>query len=132
MRDIINNEFWSDFDSLLRPFDKNARAMRTDIMEDDKKYEFDIDMPGFKKEEISIDINKGYLTVSAKKEEKQEQAEKDNYIKRERHFSAGRTYYVGEKVVETEIKAKYENGVLNIVVPKEQPKELPKHKIQID
>ena len=132
MREIINNSVWGDFEDLFRPFDKNARGMRTDLKENEKQFEFDIDIPGFKKEEIEIDLKDGYLTVCAKREVNQEEKDQNSYIKRERHFSACRNYFVGDKIAEEEIKAKYENGVLNIIVPKQQPKELPKHKIQID
>lgn len=133
MREILSGSVFDDFEDLFKPFDKNARSMRTDIKENDKQYEFDIDMPGFKKDEISIDLNEGYLTISAKKNVKQEEKEeKGGYLKRERYFSAGRSYYIGDKVLQDKIKAKYEDGVLNIIVPKEQPKELPKHKIEID
>ena len=132
MRDLINNDVWNDFESLFRPFDKNARTMRTDIKETEQHYELDIDMPGFDKDQINIELNKGYLTISAKKEDNQEESENSTYIRRERHFSAGRTYYVGDKIEEDKIKAKYKHGVLNVIVPKQQPKELPKHKIEID
>jgi HSP20 family molecular chaperone IbpA len=91
-------------------------------------------MPGFKKDEISIELKDGYLSVSAKKEQTHSEGDdkKGNYIRRERMFAASRSYYVGDKVVEQDIKAKYENGVLSIVVPKEEPKKLPEHKISID
>lgn len=132
MRNLINGSILGDFEDLFKPVERFPKTMRTDIKETDKEYEFDIDMPGYKKDEINIDLNEGYLTISANKEVKEEANKNNNYIKRERHFSASRSYFVGDNIKEDDIKAKYENGVLNIVVPKEQPKELPKHKIKID
>ena len=132
MREILCGNVFDDLDDLFRPLDKNAKSMRTDIKETENQYEFEIDMPGFKKEEIALDLKDGYLNVSAKKEANEEKSENGGYIKRERHFSASRSYYVGNKIRQDDIKAKYENGVLNVIVPKEQPKEIEKHKIQID
>ena len=132
MRELIDGKFLEDFEELFRPFDKKAMVMRTDIKENEKNYEFDIDMPGFKKEEISIDINDGYLTVKAKKEENKEKNSNEGYLRRERFYSASRSYFVGDKIKEEDIKAKYDNGVLSITVPKEEPKKLSEHKITID
>ena len=132
MREILCGNFFDDLDDLFRPLDKNAKSMRTDIKETENQYEFEIDMPGFKKEEIALDLKDGYLNVSAKKEANEEKGENGGYIKRERHFYASRSYYVGNKIRQDDIRAKYENGVLNVIVPKEQPKEIEKHKIQID
>lgn len=139
MRDMIKNDEWGFedfFDDLFRPvqFDKRMMNMKTDVKEDENQYELDIDMPGFKKDEISVTLKNGYLSVAAKKEQKDEQAEngKKNYIRRERSYSASRSYYVGDKIKEEDIKAKYDNGVLSLVVPKQKPKELTTHKINID
>ena len=121
------------FDDLFKPaYQKRLSPMKTDVKEDDKKFEFDIDMPGFDKNEIEVTFKEGYLNVTAKKEQKEEQTDKNkNYIRRERSMCASRSYYVGKKVMEQDISAKYENGVLNLIVPKEEPKQLPEHKIHI-
>ena len=139
MRDLIRNDEWGledVFDSFFRPmqYEKRAMTMRTDVKEDENQYELDIDMPGFKKEEINVTLNNGYLNVSAKSENKVEHTEKNgkNYVRRERCQIASRNYYVGDKVKQEEITAKYENGVLSLIVPKEKPKELTSHKIKID
>lgn len=139
MRDMIKNDEWGIedfFDDLFRPmqFEKRAMSMKTDVKEDENQYELDIDMPGFKKEEINVTLKNGYLNVSAKSEHKDEHVEKGtkNYIRRERSQIASRSYYVGDKIKEENIKAKYDNGVLSLVVPKEKPKEITTHKINID
>ncbi len=139
MRDLIRNDDWNledVFNEFFGPahLEKRNMSMKTDVKEDENQYELDIDMPGFKKEEISVTLKNGYLSVSAKNERKFEQGEKDskNYVRRERSYVASRNYYVGDKVREEEISAKYENGVLSLIVPKEKPKEITTHKIKID
>ena len=123
------------FDDMFKPvfYERAPMAlMKTDIKENKDQIEFDIEMPGYAKDQINVALEKGYLHVSAKKEQQKETEDKHGYIKRERSFACARTYYVGEKIKEEDIKAKYENGVLNLIVPKEQPKPEPEHKIQID
>lgn len=142
MKDITNgNErdflgLGDAFDELFKPvyFDKHALNMKTDIKEDEHHFELDIDMPGLDKNNINVNLEKGYLNVSAKKEQHTEQGEpnKNNYVRRERSCEFSRSYYVGDKIKEDQIVAKYENGVLNLIVPKEEPKELPEHKIHIN
>ena len=94
--------------------------MKTDIKEFDDKYEVEIDLPGFKKDEISIELENGYLTVSAAKGlDKDEEDKKGHYIRQERYSGAmSRTFYVGEDVKQEDIKAKFENGILSLSVPK--------------
>ena len=125
-----NNDILEDtFNSFFRPFyvDEEAAVMKTDIKETENEYLMDVEMAGFDKNDISLKFEKGYLTVSAKKSEKDENA---NYIRRERACSCSRSYYLGD-VNEKSIKAKYNNGVLEIVVPKEK-KEETAHSISID
>jgi HSP20 family protein len=85
------------------------------------------DVPGFKKDEIQLELNDGYLTISAEKGlDKEEKDKKDKYIRRERYAgSMSRTFYVGESVTENDIHAKYENGILTLDVPKEEAKKVP-------
>ncbi len=128
-------DFFGDvFNDFFKPvfYDEKADGMKTDIKETDTHYEMEVEMPGFDKKDISVSFNDGYITVSANKEEKEEN-EKDGkkYLRRERSCSCTRSYYVGE-VDEKEIKAKYENGVLTVNIPKEQPKQIEKHTINID
>ena len=102
-------------------YGKNAsRLMKTDVRETEKTYELDIDLPGFKKDEIQIELKDGYLTVSAEKGlDKDEEDKKGHYIRQERYSGAmSRTFYVGEDVKQEDIKAKFENGILSLSVPK--------------
>ena len=97
-----------------------SRLMKTDVRETEKTYELDIDLPGFKKDEIQIELKDGYLTVSAAKGlDKDEEDKKGHYIRQERYSGAmSRTFYVGEDVKQEDIKAKFENGILSLSVPK--------------
>ena len=90
-------------------------------------------MPGFKKDEIKVSLENGYLTVSAEKQEKEEEGGKDEkYLRRECRVSCQRSYYVGDQVEEDSVKAKYENGMLQLVVPKEEPKKIAAKSIAIE
>lgn len=113
-------------------YGKNAsRVMKTDIKENEGSYELDIDLPGFKKDEITAELKDGYLTVSAAKGlDKDEEDKKGKYIRKERYAGAlSRTFYLGEEIREEEIKAKFENGILSVSIPKEEEKKVegPKH-----
>lgn len=123
----------SFFTSKKNPlYGKNAsRVMKTDIKENEGSYELDIDLPGFKKDEITAELKDGYLTVSAEKGlDKDEEDKKGKYIRKERYAGAlSRTFYLGEEIREEEIKAKFENGILSVSIPKEEEKKVegPKH-----
>ena len=100
-----------------------------------KGYEVDIDLPGFKKDEIQLELNDGYLTISAEKGlDKEEEDEKKHYLRRERYAGGmSRSFYIGEGITEEDIHAKYEYGILKLSIPKEQPKAVPeKHFISIE
>ena len=115
-----------DVDKAL--YGKHAKnMMKTDVKETEKGYEVAVDLPGFKKDEIQLELNDGYLTISAEKGlDKEEKDKKDKYIRRERYAgSMSRTFYVGESVTENDIHAKYENGILTLDVPKEEAKKVP-------
>ena len=101
-----------------------SRLMKTDVRETEKTYELDIDLPGFKKDEIKVQLKDGYLTLSAAKGlDKDEQDKKGNYIRRERYAGTlSRSFYVGDAVSEEDIHAKYEDGILKLSVPKKAPK----------
>ena len=98
------------------------QVMRTDIKENDKGFTLSIDLPGYKKEDITAEIKDGYLSVSAKTSEENEEKDEDGvYIKRERTFgSCSRSFYIGEEIEETEVKAKFEDGILKVFVPKKE------------
>ena len=106
-----------------------GKHMRTDIKETDKDYEMEIELPGMDKKDINIDLSDGYLTISAGKSDKSE--DKHNYIRRERSFSCSRSYYVGD-VKKEDVKAKYENGILTVIVPREERKENGGSRIEIE
>lgn len=107
-----------------------AHVMRTDVREHDDGYEVDIDLPGFKKEEISLSLENGYLTVSASKGlDKKEENKKGKLIRQERYMgSMQRSFFVGRNITEQEIKARFEDGVLKLNVPKNDPKKIPECK----
>lgn len=99
-----------------------ANLMKTDVKEKDDTYEVDIDLPGFKKDEIQIQLENGYLTVSAAKGmDKEEKDKNGKYVRRER-FSGNvrRSFYVGDKVQKGDIHPRYENGILSFAIPKAQ------------
>ena len=104
----------------------NAKnLMKTDIKETDFGFELEMDLPGFKKEEIKVSLDNGYMTISAVKGLDQEEQEKQpgRYIRKERYAGAcERTFYVGEDVTETDIKGEFKHGILKLLVPKKEPK----------
>lgn len=109
-------------------YGKHARnMMKTDVRELDGSYELDIDLPGFKKDEISVDLKNGYLTIGATKGvDKDEKDKNGKYIRRERYAGVcSRSFYVGNVVRPEDISAKYEDGILKLSVPKTVKKELP-------
>ena len=122
------NDDWMDFgfpevDKAL--YGKHANnVMKTDVKETDTGYEVDIDLPGFKKDEINAQLDNGYLTISAAKGlDKDEKGKKGKYIRKERYAGAmSRSFYVGEGVTQEDIKAKYEDGILRLSVPKKEAK----------
>ena len=118
----FDRDFWGRKNPL---YGKNAKnIMKTDIREHDEGYELDIDLPGFKKDEINIELENGYLTISAAKGlDKDEQDKKGKYIRKERYAGAmQRSFYVGDAVTEEDIKAKFEDGILKLSIPKKDAK----------
>ena len=103
---------------------KGDRMMKTDIREKADGYELLVDLPGFKKEEIQAVLDNGYLTISASKGlDQEDEAKESRYIRRERYAGAcSRSFYVGEGVKEEEIRAKFENGILKLSIPKVENK----------
>ncbi|MCM1191011.1 MAG: Hsp20/alpha crystallin family protein [Butyrivibrio sp.] len=118
----------SSFADLNRQlYGKNTKSMmKTDVKEIDGGYQVAVEMPGFDKNEISVELDKGYLTITASKDMNQdEQDENGKYIRRERYSGTmQRSFYVGENVQQEDIKAKYENGVLKLEVPKEDTQKI--------
>ena len=118
----FDRDFWGKKNPL---YGKNAKnIMKTDIREHDTGYELDVDLPGFKKDEINIELENGYLTISAAKGlDKDEQDKKGKYIRKERYAGAvQRSFYVGDAVTEEDVKAKFEDGILKLSIPKKDAK----------
>ena len=117
-------------------YGKHAKnIMKTDVKETDNSYELDIDLPGFKKEDINVQLDNGYLTIAASKSlEKEDEHEKSHYIRQERYSgSMSRSFYVGNDVKQEEIHARYEDGILKLAVPKKAAKAIETNKyIQIE
>ena len=115
------------FDDMFRdPFftsSNTTKLMKTDIQEKDDKYILDMDLPGYDKEDIKAQLRDGYLTISAQKNTSNEDKdEKGNYIRRERYCGkCSRSFYVGDSIKEEDIKASFNNGILELTFPKEVP-----------
>lgn len=125
--DLLDDAFNSFFKPMF--YEEKYNVMKTDIRETEKSYLMEVEVPGFEKKDISISLEKGYLTVSAEKKECSDKSV--NYLRKERSCRVSRSYYVGE-VNKEAVKAKYENGVLEIEIPKKE-KEIPTaHNILID
>ncbi len=122
------------FDEMFRdPFFEGteSKVMKTDIKEKKDKYLIDIDLPGYEKKDIKMEISDGYLTVHASvNKEVDDEKDKGKYVRKERYVGeCSRSFYVGDNVTEDEIKAKFKNGTLTIEVPKkDDKKELPEKK----
>ncbi len=123
---------WMDFGDVERKLYGRhaANVMKTDVHEHDEGYELDIDLPGFKKDEIKLSLDNGYLSVSAAKSlDKDKKNIKGKIIRQERYAgSMQRSFYVGDALTETDIKAKFEDGVLKLSIPKKEPEKLPEAK----
>ena len=127
MPSIFGENLFDDFmDGFAFPtanwnYAKNtANVMKTDIKENDKGYELDVDLPGYKKEDVKAELKDGYLTISASNDNTKEEKDEDGkYIRKERYTgSVSRSFYVGKYVTEEDIHAKFENGFLKLSVPK--------------
>ena len=107
-----------------------AQVMKTDVHEHDDKYELDIDLPGFKKDEIKLSLENGYLSVSAAKGlDEEEKDKKGKLIRQERYAgSMQRSFYIGDTIKQDDIKAKFEDGVLKLSIPKTEPEKIPEKK----
>ena len=99
--------------------------MKTDIEDDGTNYVIEIELPGYKKEAVRAELKDGYLTIYADTAAESESQEKKNYIRRERYCgSVKRSFYVGSRLRQEDIRASFENGILKLVVPKEAPKQI--------
>ena len=130
--DWMDFPFDDDFFGRKNPlYGKHAKnMMKTDVRETENGYELDIDLPGFKKDEISAELKDGYLTISAAKGLDKDEKEKDGkYIRRERYAgSMSRSFYVGGGVEQEDIHARYENGILKLSIPKKDARKVEEKK----
>ena len=130
------DDFFSDPFGMMVPqgrdplYGKHAKnLMKTDRRKTEGTYELDVDLPGFTKDEVNVELKNGYLTIQASKGLDKEQSDKKGkYIRQERYAGAcSRTFYVGEDVEPEDVTAKFENGILQLSIPKAAKKQLPKN-----
>ena len=108
---------------------KEEMLMRTDVKEKESNYEIAVDLPGYNKEDIKVAVENGYLTISASKQENNEEKEEGNFVRRERFVGeCSRSFYVGDNIKTEDIKANFKNGTLRLDVPKKEEKEIPETK----
>ena len=129
---------FGEFDRMMNRFNRETNKalygrkarnlMKTDVRDTGDGYELDVDLPGFRKDEVNVKLNDGYLTISAAKGlDKDDKDKKGNYIRRERYAGAmQRSFYVGD-IKGEDIRARFENGILSLTVPKAEVKKLESH-----
>ena len=126
------DDFFSDPFEMMMPQSRNPlygkhakNLMKTDVRETENSFEVDMDLPGFKKDEVNLELKDGYLTVSADKAlDKDEKDNEGRYIRQERWSgSCSRSFYVGEELTQEDIKAAFTDGVLKLTFPKEVKKQ---------
>ena len=126
--DNLFDEFVDDMfpANTRKTYRQQPSIMRTDIRETDDSYVLDVELPGFKKEDVKLQLKDGYLNITASTQSTDE--EKDDqgkFLRRERYTGAmERSFYVGEDLTEEDVKARFEKGVLTLTLPKEQPKKI--------
>jgi HSP20 family molecular chaperone IbpA len=142
LKDNLFDSFFNDdffWPEMSRGTDRTSRKlyghrvneiMRTDVKETEKGFEVAIDLPGFKKEDVTCELKDGYLTVSAAKGlDKDENDKKGKLIRQERYAGAmQRSFYVGEELTEEDVKASFKHGVLSLSIPKKEAKAVPEKK----
>ena len=136
------DEFFDAPFSMMRAWDRQNPAyhksagslMKTDVRETKNSYELDIDLPGFKKEDVQLQLNNGYLTISASTNTNNDQKDKEGrYIRQERYVGqCSRSFYVGDRMEKQDVSARFEDGILKISLPKQTRKELPANNNIID
>ena len=135
--DWFNEDWDRAFDRAFRDMSprqvfgkRSANVMKTDVRETDAGYDVFIDLPGFKKEDVKLDLHNGYLTITANRDgSHDEQDQNGRYIRQERYTgSCARSFYVGEELKPEDVKARFENGILTLSLPKAEAKQLPEKK----
>lgn len=125
--DDLFDDFFGDFARPMRTtprYNTSSGIMRTDVKENDAGYELDIDLPGCKKEDVKAELKNGYLTINAETNQNNDQKDENGrYIRRERFYgTCSRSFYVGEDITQEDIRAKFEDGILKVSVPKKEAK----------
>ncbi len=132
--DWFQNDWNRDFDRMMQAADprhvfgkRSANVMKTDVRETETGYEMFVDLPGFKKEDVKLDLQNGYLTISANRNESHdEKDDQGRYIRQERYTgSCARSFYVGEEIKPEDVKASFKDGILELSLPKAEAKKLP-------
>ncbi len=130
---LIDDFFgYRPFAAMNHVFGKQQQdLMKTDVREQEKTYELDVDLPGFRKEDIELELDGGYLTITAKKNEsKDEKDGKGQYLRRERYTgTCSRSFYVGDALKPEDVSAKFENGILCVSFPKAAEQKEPEKKL---
>ncbi|MCR5272708.1 MAG: Hsp20/alpha crystallin family protein [Lachnospiraceae bacterium] len=120
----LMDDFFNDFSQPVAYATKQKSMMRTDVSESENEYKLEIELPGYSKDDISAELENGYLTISANTEKSNDEKDNEgNFIRRERYTgSCSRSFYVGDAVEQEDIKAKFTDGVLTLMIPKEKEK----------
>lgn len=129
---LANRNFNNFLDDMFKdPFFTNpfgntsSQLMKTDIHEKDNQYLLELELPGYDKDDLKADLKNGYLTITANRDEtKEEKDEKGNCVRKERYTGyCNRSFYVGDQITETDIKAAFKDGILRLQIPKELPQQ---------
>ena len=142
-RDLFDDDFYMPMMPDMSDVDKKlyggraAHEMKTDVKETEKGYEVAVDLPGFKKDDVTVELNDGYMTITAaKKVVGDKKNDEGKYIRREHYAGTmSRTFYVGDQLTENDIHAQMNDGILTLQIPKMEEKkqvEDKRHLIQID
>ena len=130
--DLFNFPDFRDLNHMERKlYGRHAdRLMKTDVKEEDNQYEVSIDLPGFSKEDINLELNEGYLTISASKNMNNDKNDKKGRLIRQERYSGSmqRSFYVGDQLTEEDVKASFKHGVLSLTIPKKEQQKLPEKK----
>ena len=123
MPSLIGERLFDDLFDFAVPRTHTTNAMRTDIRETEQGYELDVDLPGYKKDDLKLELKDGYLTNNA--ERSSDSAENaGRYVRRERFYGAmSRSFYVGDNITQEDIRAKFQDGILRLSLPKDKPKQ---------
>lgn len=128
--DIFNDVFSVPFEFSKAGTKAPVSSMNADVQEFEDKYRLDLELPGYKKEDIQAEVKDGYLTINAEHTDSREEKEDGKYIRKERFYGkCQRSFYVGDNLTHEDIQAKFENGILEVMIPKKEAKsEVEEHK----